>query len=173
MNKRIFIKNNIKLEPKSFDTDIGFDVKAVSQPNIVGTKNQNGLWKSIDYIEYETNLFIDCLQKSSENQVYIDVRPRSSISKYNLTLANSVGLIDPEYRDQILVRFKYQIQPKDLKWDASSEEFVCNVDLDKIYKIGDKICQLVFNESVNIEEIYVPELAASRRGVGKFGSTGN
>ena len=95
-----------------------------------------------------------------------------SISKYNLVLANSIGLIDPEYRDQIFVRFKYVIQPKDLKWDPQSEQFVCCVDFDKIYKNGDKICQLIINETIEVEYVYVPELAPSRRSTGKFGSTG-
>lgn len=173
MRKKIFIKNNLKLEQKIYDTDIGFDIKACSDPKIVGAKAPNGMHTSIDFIEYETNLFVDCLQKNSDTQLYIDVRARSSISKYNLALSNSVGLIDPEYRDQIFVRFKYIIQPKDLKWDASIEQFVCQVDLDKIYKNGDKICQLIFNETLNIEPVYVPELAPSRRGTGKYGSTGN
>lgn len=172
MKKKIFIKNNLKLDEKTHDTDIGIDVRSVSDPKIVGEKWADGSWKSIDYIEYETNLFVDCLQKYSDTQVYIDVRPRSSISKYNLFLTNSVGLIDPEYRDQILVRFKYVIQPKDLKWNTDIEGFLCHVDLDKIYKNGDKICQLVFNETLDIETIYVPQLADSRRGLGKFGSTG-
>ena len=173
MKKKIFIKNNLKLEEKSYDTDIGIDIKSISEPKIVGSSAGDGYWRNIDYIEYETNVFIDCLQKNSDTQLYIDVRPRSSISKYNLALANSVGLIDPEYRDQIFVRFKYIYQPKDLKWNANLEEFVCHVDLDKIYKNGDKICQLVIKETVETEQIYVPELAPSRRAAGKFGSTGN
>lgn len=171
--KKIFIKNNLKLEEKTYSTDIGVDVRASSEPKIVGKKAGDSKWESIDYIEYETNLFIDCLQKNSETQAYVDVRPRSSISKYNLLLANSVGLLDPEYRDQLFVRFKYVVQPKDLAFDSNVEKFVCCVDFDKIYKNGDKICQLIFNETIDVEYIYVPELAPSRRGSGKFGSTGN
>jgi dUTPase len=171
--KKIYIKNNLKLEDKTYSTDVGIDLRAVSEPHVMGVKGANGTWKSIEYIEYETNVYIDCLQKNSNTQLYADVRPRSSISKYNLVLANSVGLIDPEYRDQILVRFKYIIQPSDLKWDAAFEEFVCSINFDKIYKIGDKICQLVLNETVDVEHVYVPELAPSRRSTGKFGSTGN
>jgi dUTPase len=171
--KKIFIKNNLKIQDRSIDTDIGIDVRASSEPKIVGVKSQNGLWRSIDYVEYETNLYVDTLQKNSDTQVYIDVRPRSSISKYNLVLANSVGLIDPEYRDQILLRFKYIIQPKDLSWNQEMQEFVCKIDLDKIYKINDNICQILFQETIKTDFVYVPELAPSRRGIGKFGSTGN
>jgi dUTPase len=170
--KKIFIKNNLKLEEKTFNTDIGIDVRCTSDPKIVGIKFGDGRWRSIDFIEYETNLFVDCLQKNSDTNVYIDVRPRSSISNYNLLLANSVGLIDPEYRDQILVRFKYVVQPKDLKWNPDIEEFLCHIDFDKIYKNGDKICQLVIKETVEAEHIYVSELVPSRRATGKFGSTG-
>jgi dUTPase len=172
MTKKIFIKNNLKLEEKTHSSDIGIDVRCTSEPKVVGIKARDGNWKCIDFIEFETNLYIDCLQKNSETNLYIDVRPRSSISKYNLVLTNSVGLIDPEYRDQIFVRFKYILQPDDLKWDSELEQFVCCINFDKIYKNGDKICQLIVNETVEIEHVYVPELAPSRRSTGKFGSTG-
>lgn len=169
MNK-IFIKDNLKLRGKTNETDIGIDIIASSAPRIVGKKDANGYWKSIDFIEYETHIFLDCLQKNSEEQLYVDVRPRSSICNYNLILANSVGLIDPEYRDQILVRFKYVTQPEDLR--PNLNYFFTEVNLNKIYNQGDKIAQIVIQKSVNHEFIYVPELNDSKRGMGKFGSTG-
>lgn len=171
--KKIFIRNCLKLEEKTIPTDIGIDLKASSEPKVVGKKAPDGNWSSIDFLEYETNFYVDCLQKNTETQVYADIRPRSSLSKYNLVLANSIGLIDPEYRDQVLVRFKYLFQPKDLKWNADLQEFTFKIDEEKIYKNGDKICQIVFHETIETNFVYVPELAPSRRGFGKFGSTGN
>ena len=37
---------------------------------------------------------------------YADLRPRSSISKYDLVLANSVGTIDADYRGELILKFK-------------------------------------------------------------------
>jgi dUTP pyrophosphatase len=173
MTYKIFVKNNLKLQEKTYASDIGIDVKSMSDPKIVGVKAKDDYWLSIDYIEYETSLYLDCLQRNSEDQMYIDVRPRSSISNKNLLLANSVGLIDPEYRDQIFVRFKYVIQPEDLVFSDVYQKIITRINYDKIYKNGDKICQLIFQKTQNVNFVYVPSLAESSRSVGKFGHTGN
>lgn len=173
MKNKIFIKNNLTLEQKKYSSDIGIDVKCTSEPKIVGIKANSDSWYSIDYIEYETSLYVDCLQRNSEEQIYIDVRPRSSISNKNLLLSNSIGLIDPEYRDQIFLRFKYIIQPEDLFIIEPENKMAVKINHSKIYKIGDKICQLVFNKTNDLDFIYVPHLADSFRNVGKFGHTGN
>lgn len=171
MTNKIFIKNNLRLEHKTYSTDIGFDIKATSEPNVVGVKSLfDETWLNIDFIEYETSLYIDCLQRNSEEQIYADIRPRSSISNKNLILSNSVGLIDPEYRDQIFVRFKYITQPEDLI--LNNDKILTKINYDKIYKKGDKICQIVFHKTQNVDFVYVPSLADSSRGTGKFGHTG-
>ena len=108
---KIFIKNTVKLSPKDSPYNIGIDIKAISY-EVIGEK-VNGFYRSIDYIEYETNLYThpateaieSCQTSYSIYNCHTDLRPRSSISKYNIVLANSVGLIDRGYRNQILVRF--------------------------------------------------------------------
>jgi hypothetical protein len=46
-----------------------------------------------------------------------------------------------------------------------------NPDLSKIYKIGDKIAQLVFSPTINVDFVFVDELDQTQRGSGGFGST--
>lgn len=167
MNPKIFIKNNIKLLSKDSPFNIGIDIKAYDL-KIVGEKH-NQYYKCIDYIEYDTQIFIDSLKKNSEEQLYTLVYPRSSLSNKNLLLCNSVGVIDPNYRDSIKLRFKYIPQPKDFIFIYDSP--CINIDEEKIYKIGDKIGQLIFTKNFPINIEYVPELIPSDRS-GGFGSTG-
>jgi len=157
----------------------GYDIVATSDPEIVGEKNEFG-YSRIDYIQYKTNLKMAVYHPSRHVGDYdVLVMPRSSISKYNLVLANSVGLIDPDYRGEILVRFKYIWQPEDyfiqtkLSDDGSPlYQFVAGKpNLDKIYKKGDKICQLKVTRVEPAEFYLVDELDKTTRGDGGFGST--
>lgn len=154
------------------DGDIGYDVVAASPPKIVGKKNSIDLYESIDYIEYDLNVRLDGFQpaNSPNEDIYTLVFPRSSISKYNLLLANSVGVIDSGFRSTIKARFKYVIQPEDLRINTSSD-IKCSVNFDKIYQEGDKICQLVFQKHFHPSIAFVSSLEESERNEGGFGST--
>lgn len=93
------------LPKKGTERATGYDVIATSGPEIVGETYENGTYKRIDYIQYKTNLKL-AVQKERQYSGfgYTDIDydvlafPRSSVSKYNLTLANSIGLIDADYR---------------------------------------------------------------------------
>ena len=110
MKSKYYIKNveGLVLPKRANETDAGYDVIATSDPKIVGDPLNGPSYRRIDYIEYETNLYI-----APTGKFHTDLRPRSSISKYNLVLANSIGLIDRGYRNQVLVRFKYIWNPED------------------------------------------------------------
>lgn len=167
---KIFFQKNFKLCEKQHASDIGYDVKAISDPVIVGSTAFYGFYKNISYIEYDTGIKVDTFQKNSPKHVYCLLYPRSSISsKTNLILANSVGVIDPLYRDTIKFRFKYICQPEDIK--MLENEFACKVNFEKIYKIGDRIGQIVFAENLDLEINYVDQLIETGRG--GFGSTGD
>lgn len=86
------------------------------------------------------------------------ILPRSSIFKYNLSLSNSVGLIDSGYRGE-------------LKFIFNKEAFKTKEGFKK-YKIGDRIGQLVIMPYPKINLIEVEELTDSERGLGGFGSSG-
>lgn len=103
------------------------------------------------YIEYGTGLAIE-LKDSYVGLVY----PRSSISKYHLSLANSVGVVDSGYRGEIMVRFKKTLD------NASST----------VYNVGDRVAQIIIMPYPKVEFVETAELTSSVRGVGGFGSSG-
>lgn len=83
--------------------------------------------------------------------------PRSSISKYDLQLTNSVGVIDSGYRGEIMLKFL-------------ALEDIHRAD---IYSIGDRIGQLIILPYPQIEFEEVKELSSTERNDGGFGSSGN
>jgi dUTPase len=165
------------LPKKGTDRATGFDVIVTSDPEIVGEKYENGSYKRIDYIQYKTNLKL-AVQKDRvfSNFGYTDLDydilafPRSSVSKYNLVLANCIGLIDADYRGEVLLRFKYIWQPEDyrIRTDNLLEGYV---NFNKLYNKGDKVCQLKVTKVENVEFVLVDELDSTNRGEGGFGST--
>ena len=167
------------LPKKGTDRATGFDVVVTSDPEIIGEIYDNGAYKRIDYIQYKTNLKV-AVQKERvfSNFGYTDLDydilafPRSSVSKYNLTLANSIGLIDADYRGEVLLRFKYNWQPEDYKIRTDNLLEGC-VNVDKLYKKGDKVCQLKVTKVENVKFELVDELDSTNRGDGGFGSTDN
>lgn len=84
--------------------------------------------------------------------------PRSSITKAasGVSLKNSVGVIDSNYRGEILVRFELPY----------SGERSGNVPA-----VGDRVAQLIIMPYPNIYMEEVEELSDSNRGSGGFGST--
>ena len=167
------------LPKKGTERATGFDVVVTSDPEIVGELYDNGAYKRVDYIQYKTNLKL-AVQKERvfSNFGYTDLDydilafPRSSISKYNLTLANCIGLIDADYRGEVLLRFKYQWQPEDYKI-RTDNLLEGRVNFTKLYNKGDKVCQLKVTKLENVEFVLVDELDSTTRGEGGFGSTDN
>ena len=82
--------------------------------------------------------------------------PRSSVSKYHLSLANCVGVIDADFRGEVKARFK-----KTLDMPHAN-----------VYNIGDKVAQLIIMPVPKIEFEEVEDLDNTERGAGGFGSTG-
>jgi dUTPase len=175
MNSFIYIEEiNGELSLPAKEGDVGYDAKSVSEPKIVGKQDySSGLWYSVDYIEYDLGIKLDGLQPfvARSQDVFTLIFPRSSISNYNLTLANSVGVVDSGYRGNVKVRFKYIFQPEDLKVNESGN-IIADVNLEKIYKKGDKVCQLVFQPHFHPTIEVVDELEDSERQEGGFGSSG-
>ncbi len=84
------------------------------------------------------------------------VYPRSSIMKTNLTLTNSVGVIDSQYRGEVKAVFR--------KTSVIQ-------GLDK-YNIGDRIAQIIIVPYPKITLVSSEELTETDRDIGGFGSTG-
>lgn len=122
-----------------------------------------------DYIQYGTDLAVAI----PEGYVGL-IFPRSSNSKYDLLLCNSVGVIDSGYRGEIGIRFK--VIPNNEALNEIFSEVYDWISLHpispKIYEVGDKVAQLVIMPYPQIEPVEVNELNETERGEGGFGSTG-
>ena len=88
--------------------------------------------------------------------------PRSSVSKKQLFLTNSVGVIDSGYRAEIMAKFK----PVMGSYETILELFESNE-----YEVNDRVVQLIIMPYPEIEFEEVEDLSSSERGYGGFGST--
>lgn len=131
--------------------DAGLDMTATSDPIKVGIEDGG----SGDYwcLEYKTGVAAEI----PEGYVGL-LFPRSSISKKDLIMANSVGVIDSTYRGEITFRFK---------------EIGDWIEEDGYYKKGDRIGQLIIIPYPEIEPKWNEELSNTVRGKGGYGSSGN
>ena len=113
------------------------------------------------------------------------VFPRSSISKMDLTLTNSVGVIDSGYRGEVLAKFKPSLNfiPNENTDYLASDKFDnhegISIPYDEripieptIYKCGERIAQLIIIPYPQIEFEEVEELTETERGTGGYGSSG-
>jgi len=83
------------------------------------------------------------------------IRPRSGLAfKHGLTVLNSPGTIDADYRGEIKV----------LLVNLSDTEFLVND--------GERIAQMVVSKHESIKWETTAELSETERGVGGYGSTG-
>ena len=108
------------------------------------------LLKPMGRVLVKTGLFM-ALPEGYEAQI----RPRSGLAyKKGLTVLNSPGTIDADYRGEIGV----------ILINLSEEPF--------IIKDGERIAQMVIAPYTRAELINVEVLSSTERGVGGFGSTG-
>jgi dUTP pyrophosphatase len=85
----------------------------------------------------------------------IQVRPRSGLAlKEGLSLANCVGTVDSDYRNEVGI----------IILNTSKE--------DKFIEDGERIAQLLIKEAPQFEWEEVFELSTTERNLGGFGSTG-
>ena len=94
--------------------------------------------------------------------------PRSSNTKKDLILGNSVGVIDSGYRGEVVLKFK----AIDTQYLQDGKLTFLKRDFMKEYNIGDRIGQIVIIPVPQIEFNVVDELSTTDRGVGGFGSSG-
>lgn len=189
------IEGKTVLPVRGTERAAGYDIVAVDDPVIVGeTVEYKGqtYYKRIDYLEYHTALYISPQDGRRVNDgvpehCHTLIHPRSSVRKYNLLLANSIGLIDNDYRGEILVCYKYIWQPEDYTLemvdvlDNENPDIVVSkfptgnllgtLNKSKIYKKGDKVAQLVASQTIPSLYEFVSELDQTNRGEGGFGST--
>ena len=142
MNIKVINRSNNPLPKYETEGSAGMDVRAFLEEAII--------LKPLERKLIPTGLFVE-LPLNYEMQV----RPRSGLAyKKGITVLNSPGTIDADYRGEIGV----------LLVNLSNDEFTV--------ESGERIAQLVIakHESPTFEE--VKELSDTDRGAGGFGSTG-
>ncbi len=102
------------------------------------------------------------------NQVSYYLYPRSSIAKIPLMLANSVGIIDRNYRGSIKAAFRNTFLTQDWICGESNEKEDYGYTIEK----GERLVQICGPTLLPIKVKLVDSLDATERGEGGFGSTG-
>jgi dUTP pyrophosphatase len=140
--KRLPHAKDLPLPYYATDHASGFDLMAaVEEPVTI---------KPMERKDIPTGIVIE-LPEGFEAQI----RPRSGLAlKYGITLLNSPGTVDADYRGEIKV----------LLINLGQEEFVV--------KRGDRIAQMVICPVVRVLLEEVQELTPTERGPNGFGSTG-
>ncbi|KOS68174.1 deoxyuridine 5'-triphosphate nucleotidohydrolase [Lysinibacillus contaminans] len=141
--QNLFIKRSIadaKLPVKAHPTDAGFDVFSI----------ENVVISSGEYKLIKTGISIE-LPSNTEAQI----RPRSGLAlKHGITVLNSPGTIDEEYRGEIGV----------ILINHGKSDFVVEKHM--------KIAQMVIAPVMQVEIKEIAVLSDTDRGTGGFGSTG-
>jgi len=146
MGKRVKIKiinrSDNPLPEYGTEYAAGMDLRAWTQEEIVLKPGNRTL--------VHTGLYIE-LPPGYEAQI----RPRSGLAlKHGITVLNSPGTIDADYRGEIGV----------ILINLGEEEFVI--------RNGDRICQMIISEHATAEWSETEKLQETTRGEGGFGHTG-
>ncbi len=142
MQVKIINTSRHALPAYATDASAGMDLRAnLSEPVTL---------KPLERRLIPTGLFIE-LPVGYEAQI----RPRSGLAlKHGITVLNSPGTIDADYRGEIGV----------ILVNLSATDFVV--------ADGERICQMVIARHEQAEWVEVAELDATERGAGGFGHTG-
>ena len=142
MEVKVINKSNNPLPEYSTSQSAGMDLRAfITEPVILGV---------IDRALIPTGLYIE-MPEGYEAQV----RPRSGLAiKHGITVINSPGTIDADYRGEICVELV----------NLSNTPFTVEP--------GERIAQLVFSKYEKVDFVEVEELSETERGTGGIGHTG-
>jgi len=158
---------------KNNASDSGFDLRARGFSKVSNGKIDNTTWfdewddKSFDLLPGERVLITTGVQIAQPNIEEcetivndIQVRPRSGLAlKYGITILNSPGTVDNEYRNDIGV-------------------ILYNTDKYETFTIndGDRIAQMVFSVYMNIHNSYLFKVETfddtTTRGLAGYGDSG-
>ena len=142
MNVKIVNKSRHALPEYQTPLSAGLDIRANLDESVT--------LRPLERAMIPTGLFVE-LPEGCEMQI----RPRSGLAaKHGITVLNSPGTIDADYRGEIKV----------ILVNLSNEPFTI--------ESGERIAQMIVARYEQIEWQPVEELDATERGAGGFGSTG-
>ena len=142
MTKNILkIKTDGQIPAYATEHSAGIDLYCKSDKDII--------IKAKETVKIHTGIFVE-IPEGYFGAVY----PRSSTGvKKHLMLANTVGVIDSDYRGELMI-------------------FFYNYGEEQVIENGDRLAQLVIQPYLSCDIEKVDELSDSERGDGGFGSTG-
>ena len=92
--------------------------------------------------------------------------PRSSVSKYTISVANSVGVLDSGFRGEVTVKFRPMFRFEQGITKDTKDAYPV------VYEVGDRVAQLIIMPYPHIDFVEVEELSETERGTGGYGSSG-
>lgn len=141
---------NIKIHNKSSNPLPSYETKFSAGVDLRADISDDILLKPFERCLVKTGIFLE-IPEGYEAQV----RPRSGLAiKKGISLVNSPGTIDADYRGEIGV----------ILINMSQDDFTITQ--------GDRIAQLVFAKCEQANWIEAEQLNETERGAGGFGSTG-
>ena len=142
MNVKIVNKSRFALPEYQTPLSAGLDIRANLDESVT--------LQPLERAMIPTGLFVE-LPEGCEMQI----RPRSGLAaKHGITVLNSPGTIDADYRGEIKV----------ILVNLSNEPFTIEA--------GERIAQMIVARYEQIEWEAAEELSSTERGAGGFGSTG-
>jgi dUTP pyrophosphatase len=141
---KVNIINNSKYQLPDYQTELAAGM------DLCANLNENIVLKPLERLLIPTGLFME-IPAGYEAQI----RPRSGLAyKHGITVLNSPGTIDADYRGEIKV----------LLVNLSANEFVI--------ADGERIAQMVIAAHARVSFQEVNQIGETKRGEGGFGSTG-
>ena len=111
--------------------------------------------KSVSVKSKTSSIIPTGLSVAFQEKYEIQIRPRSGLAaKNNITVLNTPGTIDSDYRGEIKV----------IIYNHGDDDFIINN--------GDRIAQMVLSPIIKMDLEEVKDLPKTIRGEGGFGSTG-
>jgi len=127
------------------ETDAGYDLVAIDEGEIVS----EGL--DIMYIQYRTGIAI-----APPEGYHTEIFPRSSISKKQLFLANSVGLVDCVPRDTLISTPNGNIVVQDL-FEKNDKSLICSFNETDFLIEEDTVSDMWIVDNIELYQIQTDE----------------
>jgi dUTP pyrophosphatase len=143
------------LPTKAHNTDAGFDMTAIS----------------LEFDEYGNAVY--GFGWAFDIPVgYVGVlAPRSSATKYDVDMPNSLGMIDAGFHGEVKAKYRpTSTQP--VRGTQTDSIEVCQSSRANIFKVGEKVAQMIIMKLPDVAFVETDELPQSERGEGGWGHTG-
>ena len=150
--KYMKISEDAVIPTKANFSDVGYDLSIIGVHSDLSRKTEI-LRTGTSYQVPITTLYKTGIKLEIPLGYYVEIVPRSSLSKSGYMLANSIGIIDCSYKGELLVALAK------INEDASDIKFPF------------RCCQLIMRKQIYPEMMEVQELECTKRLEGGFGSS--